>query len=363
MHTQADVIRMILVAFAVATLVLFATVVASKLRRDRAEQASTLLRARILGAWQEHDRAAMVATCRLVARGSIRQQSDFVMASALAAHAPWWDAERVASLRQASAESGLHARLLRQLRSRRAVRRGLAVAIGGYPGTALDTTAVAAMLRDPDPTVRIAAAAALEHQETAASARALIAALRSRTLTPPRLIERLGHRWAVPTMLDELNATDAATTAALVQALGLAGDAACIGPLLELWPRCEDEEVRVRIMGALAGCAHDAPLDARRLVEQFARTALADEHPVIRSAAARVLGEAGFADDTAVLARTMRDPDWFVRRAAARALAQLGEPGVDALRTVAVGDDDYAAQRAQEQLALAVLGAQGGTAP
>ncbi|MFA7323573.1 MAG: HEAT repeat domain-containing protein [Candidatus Nanopelagicales bacterium] len=357
MSAQLAVVRSLLLGFVIATAVLVVLVVVSKLRRDRAEQSSGRSKARILQAWQSNDYPEMLATCRRAARGSVQRQSDYLMCCIAADPALWWTAASQARLLQAAQESGLRNRLERQLHSRRAVRRGLAAAIGGYAGTALAPSQIAQLFADQDSTVRTAAAAALEHLGTPEAARELIRGLAEERLPAPRLIERLGHGWAVPSLLYFLNGASDTLVCGLLRALGLAEDPRCIAELRRLASTTGNDEVRIQAIRAIGRCSRHASHPVRKEIEQFARRQLTDSNAVIRSSAIQVLAKAGFAEDIPIISACAYDPDWFVRRDAARALASFGEAGREELRVIALGDDEYAAHRATQQLALESLNA------
>ncbi|MDQ1246528.1 MAG: hypothetical protein QG597_896 [Actinomycetota bacterium] len=111
----------------------------------------------------------------------------------------------------------------------------------------------------------------------------------------------------------------------------------------------------MQALKALVACAPHANDQQRAELEIFARHLLDDEHPVVRTQVALILGAAGYESDIPILAQLVSDDDWFVRRAAAKALAQMGSPGLAALRRLAASDDRFAAERAREEITFATI--------
>lgn len=352
MLVQLDLVLRLIVVILIVAGVLLLLVMWSKVRRDVAERESLARRQRILRAWEDDDVDAMLETCRETAKGDVQDQSDFLSVCSMTALESWWTADRVAHLQRASHLAGLDRQLARQLTSARAVRRGLAAAIGGYPATALDPVRISPLLADPDPTVRLAAAGALERLATPEAADVLIRALLGGLLPDARIIERLGHPWAVPRMLAELSLVDARARLSLLRAIALAEDPIAIPDLELIALASANDEHRAQAMRAIARCVRHAPASTRLEMEQFARRSLDDPHPVIRTVSIDILAQVANVEDLPILIALVADPDWFVRRAAARALTAFGTAGTEALRRVAEGDDPFAAHRAREQLAL-----------
>lgn len=233
------------------------------------------------------------------------------------------------------------------------MRRGLAVWLGSLRTTRLPTPTIAQHLSDPDPTVRLAAAGALEHHANTQAAIALIAALNTSLLDPPRIVERLGHAWAVPELIAHLPSVPAQVQPHLASALGLTMDPRAIAPLIALAGDSSADETRIAAARALARCAPNVQEGDRLLLSAFARSSLSEASARLRSSAIRILATPGVPTDLDGVSSALGDPDWFVRRSAAQALAALGAPGVHRLELIASGPDAFAADRAREELALA----------
>lgn len=349
------VLRLVLTILAISA-TLCAMVVGFKMRRDRIERRSRMLRSRLLAAWQALDYPEILATDTMVARGSIHDQADFAAICHAAVGADWWTEETASTLARAAQESGLTTALRRQLGSRRAARRGLAIVIGGYGPTSLDPREVMGSALDPDATVRIATVACLERIATADAARALIAGLRRGTLPGPRFIERLGHPWAVPTILDALeefpdtSEDDERVRCDLLRALSLANDPRATSVALRIAGTGREEE-QIQALRILASTVGLCGTETKQRIEELAARLAQDPHPNIRGLVVPVLHNAEDAASMQALAGLVSDPDWFVRRRAARALATLGSVGEGHLRRIAAGPDRFAAERAAEELA------------
>ncbi|MDQ1305804.1 MAG: hypothetical protein QG671_1636 [Actinomycetota bacterium] len=342
----------------VISLVLLAMVIAFKVRRDRRERRAERFRDRLWKAWVNNDAGQLVATYRIVARGGHQAQSDFIQVSERAVSSDWWTADRLEHLREAAAEAGFSQAIRKQLASRSDVKRGLAVTMAGYPGAVLQPQELAPFLKDSEPTVRLAAAGSLERMADPGSADVLITALINEDLPDERIIERIGHGWAVTSILSRLGdpgqQDSSRVRCGLARALALAADPRAM-PFLELMAVEGTIEEKVQALKALVACAPHADDQQRAELEIFARHLIDDEHPVVRTQVALVLGAAGYESDIPILARLVSDNDWFVRRAAARALAQMGSPGLAALRRLAASDDRYAAERAREEITFATI--------
>ena len=109
--------------------------------------------------------------------------------------------------------------------------------------------------------------------------------------------------------------------------------------------RNEDGDVRVaaaKLLGAIGGAD-----SAGRLTEL-----LADADPNVRAAAASSLGRMNYWQSASLLAERLRDERWVVRRASGLALRSLGAAGTLLLRKAVRGDDQFAADMAQQVLDL-----------
>lgn len=332
-------------------LVLAALVVGRKIARDRAEERSGGRRRRYAEILHGR-RPAQLAM--LVAEASRTTSAQLDLLVELGFIGDDLDAESRAALSRAARDFGLAALLVDGLDSRDPVvrgRSGLLLArlrVPEAPGR------LERLLRDGDADVRLVACAGLALTESPDAARALVTALRERLMTPERLIERLGARWAVAPMLDllrgeEREAEDGSRVRAhIARALGLAGDPAASPALVGLLCAGGEEE---RISAARALATAGGPEAVAPLV-----CALDDEVWPVRVQAARALGALGAAEHAPRLGQMLTDGAWWVRAAAAEALADLGDPGLDVLRAALASDDRFARDRAREQLALAALG-------
>lgn len=247
-------------------------------------------------------------------------------------------------LADATAAAALTDTLRRELRSRRAINRGRAVMLITRPGLTGDVEVVAPLVRDPDPDVRLTAIGGLARIGTPAAARVLIDALARGTVAPERIIERLGARWAVDTVVAALGDGPPALRANLARALGLAGERRAESALLALLAdgALEEQVSAARSLGTVGGPAAVSPLIA----------ALASEEWQVRAQAAKSLGALGADEAAAALEGCLGDRAWWVRANAARSLRQLGAAGRAALTRALDSPDAFARDRAREQLAL-----------
>ena len=348
----------ILVGVIVISALMLVTVFAFKGRRDRAEARSRHMRAALREALEAHDPQAIDEVIGELATKHSADQTDLLAVLSNARHEPWWSQDLASTLHDAYERRGFIELLEHQMSSRAPHRRGAAVLLGANPGSRLPPVEIAELLRDPDATVRLSAAAALGREENDAAAEVLIDALAERVIPEPRIIERLGHRWAVPTCLKRLRAADDSSPrhlrGALARTLALAGDPVAIPDLMWLLDTGSAEE-QVQAMRALAACSVEADDAQREQIAQAARDRLFTSNNPLTLMATIALSETGDTQDIAGFARLLSHPDWHVRRAAARALRDLGAPGLQVLLIIASGPDRYAAQRATEELAMAHL--------
>ncbi|MBW8826018.1 MAG: HEAT repeat domain-containing protein [Acidobacteria bacterium] len=326
-----------------ATAGLVVMVAVRKVRRDRRERRH--------GSNQDHLRAALLSggddLDRLFRRavGRAAYQADLaVVLPRVSSTDPDWIIGRA---RVHAERTGLARRLRRRLQSRRPAVRGTAAALIGHLRLKDGPALVGPLLRDRDGDVRLAAAGALARFGTGEAASALIEALAAGGMPEERIIERLGHQWATPTILTSLQATGAEAMrlrAPLARALGLAKDGRAEPTLLALLAH-GDIEQRVCAARALATCGSDHS----RLALQHC---LADDSWEVRAQAASSLACLGAVEAVPDLAANLTHRAWWVRANAANALARLGTPGITALEDAAAGDDPYASERASETLAL-----------
>ena len=358
----STVVLLIVVTVAL-TVVLVIAVVASKIARDRRESRSSERRRMVAAALESRDQSAIIDACRLAAEGSPVAQADFL--SVLQRSVSTWheDATLAGLVATGYSTSGLRTRVIRQLRSRSSVRRGVAALIAGNPAADVDPMLLRPILSDATPAVRLATAGALECIASPEAADVLIDGLFHGVLPSPRLVERLGHPWAVTAICGALGCDgddcrharrcrDDDIRVSLVQALGLASDRAAMPTLLAELARQPNPEVSCQALRAIVRCVAAANKRTRRRVEAIAREALTDPHPRLRTAAIEILAREGYEADLHPIAEAVCDRDWFVRRAAAKALLSFGESGREALAGIAVGSDRYAADRAREELAF-----------
>lgn len=340
-------------ALAATTLLL---VFVAKARRDRAERRSVTLRAALVESLQAGDGPRLRALTAPMHRHHLNDQADLL--AVLSAHGddPWWTEDTTATLRDALGGPAFVAVLERQLNSRNAAMRGTALLLGSHPSCRLPAFLVARHFGDADATVRLAAAAALEREATPEAAETLVDGLEAHALPDARIVERLGHAWAVPTCRSRMRTCDPERTGSargsLARALGLAADPSAVMDLLWLLGVGGEEE-SVQALRALAACSATASPEQRAWIAEAARDRLGSGHGATVLMACEALAASGDDGDIPRFAALMSHPDWHVRRAAARALAAHGEPGIDVLRAVASGPDRYAADRAREELAIA----------
>lgn len=332
---------LLFVAANVGLTVLLAVMVATrKWRRDCRERESVEHRARIRAALGGSDEDLDALLRRAVNRSPLQADLARVLPSLAGG-----DDRSVARRARAVRTSGLEADLRRRLSSRGAAVRGRAAQLIGFLGLPDGVTLIAPLLGDRDGDVRLVAAGALARLGTAGAADALIDAL-SGDMVRERLIERLGARWAVPSILARLGSEPDGSRmrASLARALGLAGEHAGEAALLGLLASADDEE-RICAARSLGTCGSAACHPALL-------AALDDRAWEVRAQVATSLGTLGVVDAVPALESNLRHQAWWVRANAAAALAVLGTGGFDALQRAATGQDAYAAERANEVLAI-----------
>jgi HEAT repeat protein len=347
----------VLVASALICFFLTGFTVARKLRRDKNEALFRARRARFGNLLRSGPPEQLEAELRL-ATGVRSAQVDLMIA--LDAVWPELDGTRREEILRSVTGARFDDALTRQLRSHDAVLRATAALLVGRLRLQEASRIIAPLAGDCDGDVRLAAVRALADLADASSAHVLIAALSERLLEPERLIERLGNKWAVPTILKTMERGDDGpicvtgleskalapqpVRASLGRALGLAGDPTA-EPALRQMLRTGGFEERVsaaRALGTAGSVAAVPDLEA----------ALADTEWPLRAQAARSLGLVGAGTEVPALVACLSDSAWWVRAAAAKALGHLGDPGWAALRDALVHSDPYARQRAREELAL-----------
>lgn len=329
------------VAANVALTVLLAVMVATrKWRRDCRERESAEHRARVRTALGGSDGDLHALLRRAVNRSALQADLARVLPS-VAGGDDGYTARRARAVRT----SGLGADLRRRLSSPSAAVRGRAAQLVGLLALPDGVTLIAPLLGDRDGDVRLVAAGALAQLGTAGAADALVDAL-SGDMAGERLIERLGAGWAVPSVLARLGSEPegSGTRASLARALGLAGDQAGAPALVGLLASADEEE-RICAARSLGTCGTPACHPALL-------AALDDPAWEVRAQAATSLGTLGAVEAVPALESNLCHPAWWVRANAAGALAVLGDPGLEALERAATGPDAYAAERANEVLAV-----------
>jgi HEAT repeat protein len=331
---------------AVAVTILTAIVALKKATRNRAEAAARARRDRYTELLRAggRDGDAMGVLARELA-GSPRAND-----ALLGVLQREWDGVRLRdrhafqdACRQADVVDGL----LRRLRADDPVERGRAALILGYLRLDESVVPLAALLDDPDGDARHAAARALGRVASEPAAWELIRGLHRGAMAPERILEQVGHPWAVDALLAAYHIAEfASVRAILAEALGLAGDPRAGAALAGILPFGSEEE-RVRCCRALGRAKQPAtaPLVA---------AALDDEAWPVRAQAARALGAIGVFDRSLVarLADGLRDPAWWVRANCAEALLAAGPDGRAALEVALASEDRFARERAQEALEL-----------
>jgi HEAT repeat protein len=315
-----------------------------RLRRDHDFRVSTKRRRHYAQVLRAGTRTELLATAHSV-RSRQGRQADFAVV--LRDELQGLRADRHAQLNAAALESGLAARLIRQLRSGRAMRRGRAVLIISRLKLRGTVPALASLLSDPDPDVRFAAAHGIAVYESDEAARALIDAIGRETMPPERIVEQVAHPWAVPELISTLNRGEHRNARPLLaEALGLAGDRRALATLTALLTDRADE-VRVAACRALARLAEPSSFDA-------VAAAMSDDFDPVRAQAARALAAIGDRRAVPFLEQGLSDPFWWMRANCADALRAMGDAGNDALERAVHSTDRFARDRAQEALTLNV---------
>lgn len=252
--------------------------------------------------------------------------------------------EAADALARAAEGAGARPRLARALEDP-ALRLGAVIALGRLPGGACDI--LAALLDDPDPAVRTAAAEgvarcpapeveaqigdALDRERDGKVRHALVAALGA-----------IGGPAAATRLAGLATDADPATRFAAVRALGRSGAPEALSPLLEALAE-GDVPLQVAALEAIGelGDARGGEALARRMDEPERE---------VRRAAAAALQQAAPPAAAGRLREALGDPDWRIRLAAARALARIAPPGVQqALERTREADPDPLVRQAAAQ--------------
>ena len=268
---DAQLIFQMIIALAVMSVLLILAVIAFKISRDNTEKASAALQVRILDAWESGDNVQMRAVASEIRNGGVREQSDLTAICNRTAGATWWTPERIAAVQQSFVDTGLAEALRRQLSDSRAIRRGLSVYIAGFPCWQIDPLLIEKFTLDKEPTIRLAAVGALERMATADAADALITALEQNHLPRARVIERLGHDWAVPSLIAALTKPEQTweVRCDLLRSLAHAADVRAIPAALEAAAGANKFE-RMQAMRVLAATYAKATPEQQSQIEDVA---------------------------------------------------------------------------------------------
>jgi HEAT repeat protein len=352
---KAELIYPALWAVIIVTTFFFVLVIVTKSRRDVREKNAQIFKSRFVDAVRSGNTPAVQDLLEPLAQGSASSQADLVMLLASISSQPWWNDKYFDLIRQASNDSGLYYRLLEQLTSTNAVRRGTAVVLGGFPSLRMDAEDVSYLLNDPEPTVRYATVATLEAIANEEAAKALISALIQSCVPEGRVIERLNHPWATDALISTLMSNevevDERVRCGLIRALPATGNTRVITLLLDLMVTGTDEE-RIQAMRKLAASVPQCNEQSAEHIMEAARESLDSVAPQVRAAGICALAAGAKNSDIALIGSYLSDPDWFVRRESAQALASFGLKGIKALEKIAAGKDLFAADRAREQLEM-----------
>jgi HEAT repeat protein len=249
---------------------------------------------------------------------------------------------------------GAAAVALRRLRSRSVVRRGTAAELVGSLRQRAAVPALAALLTDPAPEVRMVAARSLGRIGDPSAVGALLDSLVGSRM-PQQVVAhslmRLGQP-AVKRLIDALAHDDPQARATVVEVLGLIQAKGAVAALIDVLRQDSVLEVKIRAVRALGRLGTPAALGP------LLDAASADQPPVLRTVAAQALGHLG--DPVASLRLTvlLSDPVYRVAHNAANALLRLGESGDRVLRSYAARGTGLAAGHAREALAFDALSAQ-----
>jgi hypothetical protein len=318
-----------------------ALVISKRLWRSHRERVSQRRRKRYLAVLRAGSDAELFSIARDVSWRKTVQED---LAATLAARPQILAGDQGARFRCVLRATCVDERLISQLGSRSAIKRGraaLLVAQLRLPGA---VPALERLLFDPDRDVRQAALSGIAMDASEEAAWALLHALRREAMAPEWLVARLGHPWAVNVLMTACCSEQFRTIRAwIAEALGLARDATARKTLAELLLAGEDEE-RVRACRALGRVGCGAQADP--LIE-----ALVDPLWSVRAQAARALR--GVDADRALdrLAEGLGDRSWWVRANCAETLRSTTR-GVAVLRRAVHHPDRFARDRAVEALAL-----------
>lgn len=248
-------------------------------------------------------------------------------------------------IEQLAAATGLLARAHRWVRARRWHRRLRGARVLTLVGS--DSQAVAALLADAHPEVRVQAADWIAQHGTGDDVATMLAALdgdpQLRGYVLVDCLVRAGPRAAGPvaSFLERDDVADPAPVLTVAARLAHAG----FRPVGLRWSAVGDPQARAAATQLLAAVGD--PVAVERL-----RELLADEVVGVRTAAAGGLGRLQHWPAAPQLAERLADPAFSVRRAAGLALRHLGATGELYLRRGERSDDVAAAAMARQMLSL-----------
>jgi HEAT repeat protein len=346
-----------LLLFALTTLGclgMVAFVIERKLRRDKREFISRASRDRLREALLSGDRDAITTAASSACDDSLAQIDFAVTASDVVDSL---SAGERGSLHDTVARIGLIDSLIAQLRHRNPLERGRAAFLLGELRVPEAAAMLKPLLADSDPDISLVACAELGGIATPPAALYLIEALMAGDLPPERIIERLGGRWAVPSMVSALEDPKLADSLApddgevsdrwrpsVARALGVAADPRAELALARMLdsPHTEERVAAARALGPSGSQASVAVLIK----------ALTDSAWEVRAQAAKSLSAHPEERAVPALEERLSDEAWWVRSNAADTLAEIGADGIKALKRALSHSDRFARERAEEALAL-----------
>jgi HEAT repeat protein len=238
---------------------------------------------------------------------------------------------------------GVAARVERELIGlRRKWHRVSAAGVLGLLGAESSIEALGRTLGNPDPDVAYAAAQALSRYDSPRAYTRLLDALGGDEIPAARiagLLEAFSCPAARELIEERAGADDPYARYWSAYLLGRLGDPGS-APVVERLARDVNEDVRANAAEALASFPNEPLL--RRL--------LADDSWVVRSHAAKAVGEGRQSELAPPLALLLQDSSWWVRQNAMLALANLGEQAVPALLAQLRSGDRFARNKAAEAL-------------
>jgi hypothetical protein len=245
---------------------------------------------------------------------------------------------------------------LRDLSSRRGLRRALAADLLGAAGVERAAAPLAALLSDADADVRRTAARALGMIGDPEAIPALLTSLEGRRPVPLNTVTmailRIGRAGADALLTGFLKGGSRAR-AVCAELLGLQSMLGAAPALSEAVRNDEVLEVRIRAARALGRIGLPSS------VETLAEVMRPSEPVPLRAVAARALGTIGGPRPVSMLREALDADEHIVRQNAAHALAALGAPGLAVLRDLAPRPGGYRTMYAREAISAAALATSG----